>query len=149
MPLQLYTRPNSPYLWVRGTVGSRKVRESTRTADRKKAEEFRAKLEGDLYREGLYGPKSVATFADAVIAYKAEGGARSERDEVRVAKLLEHFGPDKKLTEIGQESLAGAYEACLRDGADTGPGGKLRGVFAPLHAVMEAAALHGSATGRG
>lgn len=76
-----------------------------------------------------------------MIAYKSEGGARSTRDEKRVAKLLDHFG-STKLKDIGQHSLPGAYAACLRDGENTGPGGKLRGVFAPLHAILEAAALH-------
>lgn len=140
MPLKLWKRPDSKALWVRGTVNGQKVAESTGTADPRQAEAYRAKREGELWTAAVYGQKALATFPDAVTAFLQER-PRSDRDKARIGKLLDHFG-DTPLRDIGQHSLAGAYAACLRDGADASPGAKLRGVFAPLRSVLENAAVH-------
>jgi integrase len=137
--LNLWKRPDSKYWWIRGTVGGRPYAKSTGTADAQQAKEVLADIQVRCFRERVYGRKSVATFAQAVAAHLTDA-SRSERDKARISKLLDHFG-DTSLKDIGQHSLAGAYKACLRPGC--GPGGKLRGVFAPLRAVMETGALHG------
>jgi integrase len=137
--LQLWVRPDSQYIWLRGTVGGRPYAKSTGTADLKQAREVLAQRQAELFREAVYGKKAVATFAEAVAAFLKEA-PRSERDKKRIGKLLDHFGTTP-LKDIGQHSLADAYAACLEPGA--GPGGRVRGVVAPLRAILRNAALHG------
>lgn len=137
--LNIWRRPDSRYFWIRGTIDGRPYARSTGTDCPEQAEEALADLKARSFRERVYGKKAVATFAQAVAAHLKDA-QRSERDVTRIEKLLDFF-KDTPLKDIGQHSLADAYAACLRPGC--GPGGKLRGVFAPLRSILETAALHG------
>jgi integrase len=138
--LKLTKRKGSTRWWVRGTVDGKRYEASAGTDCREQAEEFLADLKARTFRERVYGRKSVASFADAVAAHLSDA-KRSKRDVLRIERLLLHF-KETPLKDIDQGSLEGAYKACLRDGLSTGPGGKLRGVLAPLRAVLRTAALH-------
>lgn len=65
---------------------------------------------------------------------------RSDATRAYVARLLAHFRT-KKLTEIRQSSLHGAYQAVLADGLRASPATKNRAVVTPLRAIMNFAAL--------
>lgn len=138
MPLNVYKR--GKVYWLRGTVRGTPVHETTGTADPKRAEAARIRREGEIFDRALHGAKAVADFQEAAIAYLEEK-PRSDRDKDRIEKLAKHFGK-RKLSDIGQQSLAGAYKACLSQGEAASPGAKLRGVVAPLRAILRNAALH-------
>lgn len=140
MPLKLVTRPGGATIYVRGSVRGCRIFESTGTTDPKQAEAFRAKREAELWERSVYGAKAVVTFSHAAAAFAKER-SMSERDEIRLKKLVLHFGRSK-LHEIGQDALPAAYRACLKAGIDASPAAKLRGVLAPLRAVMEFAATN-------
>ena len=53
MPLRLAKRAGSSLWHLAGTVAGQRVRETTGTADRRLAEEYRARRENDLYRAAL------------------------------------------------------------------------------------------------
>src|SRR4051812_20847981 len=95
MPLKLYERENGIY-HIRGTVQGRRIDQSAKTRDRKEAEQIRVKLEADIYRAHVYGARSIATFADAVVAYLESGGEAEHMDP-----LLDAFGT-KLLSEVNQ-----------------------------------------------
>ena len=139
MPLKVYKR--GAVYWFRDTVRGTYVHETTSTADPKRAEAARVRREAEVWDRATLGRKTVANFQDAAVAFLEEK-PRSNRDKDRIEKLAAHFGT-KKLSDIGQHSLNDAYRACLRDGVDASPAAKLRGVFAPLRAILENAAVHG------
>lgn len=60
--LKLIRRHSSPNWYVRGTVRSITVDESTGVADRKIAETIRAKREWELIQRSIHGTKATATF---------------------------------------------------------------------------------------
>ena len=138
MPLKVYKR--GAVYWLRGTVRGEYIHETTGTPDPKRAEAARVKREAQVWDSAVHGKKAVATFQQAAVAFLEEK-PRSDRDKDRIEKLVAHFGTTP-LSQIDQSSLNGAYKACLRDGTNATPGAKLRGVVAPLRAIMENAALH-------
>lgn len=121
----------SPYWYVRGTVAGVQLFESTGTADRGQAEEYRRKREKEVYDEAALGKVRPATFADAVIAFKRTGR------EVRfLTRLLDHF-TETPLSKIGQAEIDAAAEALY-------PSAKAstlnRQVYGPMIAVLRHAA---------
>lgn len=52
----------------------RRIRQSLKTRDPKRAEEKRAAVEAKLWRSDLYGPEEVVTFDAAAVAYAEDGG---------------------------------------------------------------------------
>ena len=86
--LKLTKLPNSrsPYWYVRGTIKGQFVFESTGTADKRQAEEFRRKREAETYEFVALGQRRPTTFADAVTAY-----VRSGSDRRFLLKLLNWF----------------------------------------------------------
>lgn len=73
MPLEVFRRPGSLIYSYRGTVAGRRLRGSTRTTDKVRAERIASKKEADEWQRHLDGPKAVLTFAKAALLYKASG----------------------------------------------------------------------------
>lgn len=141
MSLKLVTFAHTKNIFIRGTVGGKRILESTGTANRKFAEEYRRKREADLWQEQLYGTRSVITFADAATAY-IKDAPRSPATSRYVDRLVEHFG-DTRLTSINNASLRAAYASILRDGESASPATKKRSVRTPLQAILEFGAVQG------
>ncbi|MFT8951751.1 MAG: tyrosine-type recombinase/integrase [Gluconobacter sp.] len=139
MPLKLVNRPGSAFFYVRGTVRGQSVFESTGATERKKAEEYRAHREAELWNASLYGQKAVVTFASAVESY-INHAARSSNTLDAVEKLLQHFNTTP-LHQIDQVSVDRAYAKILRDGHKASAATKLRQVLTPLRAILEHAAI--------
>lgn len=121
----------SPYWCVRGTVAGVELFESTGTVDRGQAEEYRRKREREVYDQAALGKVKPATFADAVIAFRATG-----RETRFLTPLLDHFR-ETPLPKIGQAEIDAACEALY-------PGRKAstlnRQVYGPMIAVLTYAA---------
>lgn len=139
MSLKIISRPGTKMLYLTGTIRGQRIRERTGTSDKYRAEEYKAKREAELWKESIYGIKSVITFAHAVTAY-LEAEPRSQSTKSCLSKLLDVFG-EKLLLEISQTALDDAYKRILRDGAGAKPATKIRSVLTPLRAVLEFAAI--------
>lgn len=73
MPVKIFRRPGSQIYSYRGTVAGRRLRGTTGTADKVRAERIAAEKETDEWKCHLDGPAAVLTFAKAALRYKAAG----------------------------------------------------------------------------
>lgn len=132
MPLKVVARHKSPYLYLRGTVRGISVDESTGVGCKKQAEIIRAKREAELIEESIHGKVVTMTFAQAALSYMEHGG-----DSRYIERLLRHFGPTMKLSQIGQAEIDTAaktlYSHCL-------PATVRRQCHTPISAVLNHAA---------
>lgn len=71
MPLTIKKRGNTYH--YSGTVAGRRLRGSTGTTDKARAERIAAERESDEWKRHLDGPGAVLTFAKAALLYKAAG----------------------------------------------------------------------------
>lgn len=86
--MPLYRHPESPYWWVRFSVGGIKIRRSSQTTSREGAEEFEAKLRADLWRRVRLGERPRYTWKEAVERWWI--GAQG-RDKARDRERLKWF----------------------------------------------------------
>ncbi len=136
MPLRVVRRPKSPLFYVRGTIAGVRVEESTRTSDRKLADQYRAKREAEIYRGDLYGGRVSRTFAEAVLSYLEARDAPSPRFLV---KVLKHFDTTP-LARIDQAAIeAGARKIY----PNAKPATRNRQFFSPTVTVLNHAARRG------
>jgi integrase len=98
-------KTRSPNYVVKGTVAGINIFESTGTADKDLAEQYRRKREKEIYEEANLGKVRPATFADAVTAYINHG-----KQGRFLTALLDHF-TETPLTQIGQAEIDAAANA--------------------------------------
>lgn len=131
MPLKIIRRAGSPHWQLQGTVGGQRVRESTGTPDRQRAEIVRIRREAELLDRHAHGPKAVATFPEALNIYLDRGG------EARfVGKLLKHF-KTTRLADIDQWSIELACGVLYPTAA---PATVNRQLIGPMTAIMNVGA---------
>lgn len=133
MPLKVVTRKGSAFLYIRGTVRGTSIFESAGTSDPIQAQEICDKRHSELWQRSVYGAQAVATFSQAATSYLA-AEPRAFTTQRAVEKLIHHF-KGRKLADIGQEALDGAYKALL--GPDVSAATKVRHVRTPLVAILE------------
>jgi integrase len=73
MPVKVYRRKGSKIYSYRGSAAGRRLRGSTGTTDKARAERIAAETENELWKGHLDGPSAVLTFAKAALQYKAAG----------------------------------------------------------------------------
>lgn len=127
--MPLYRHPQSPYWWVRFTIGGVKVRRSSGTTSREEANEFEARLRTDLWRQVRLGERPKHTWAEAVERWAREADGRGKlRDGERLAWFAQYLNTVplasidrdliEKLRELKREetspSTANRYMALLR-----------------------------------
>lgn len=84
MPLKLHKRGG---IWhYSGTVAGRRLRGSTKTADKATAQTAAAKVEDEAWKCHHFGPQAVLTFAQAAIAYRA-----AEKPTRFLARIEDHW----------------------------------------------------------
>jgi integrase len=105
MPFRLKRVKGSKAWYIRGTVAGVELRESTGTADKHLAEQYRLKREREVYQEAALGNVQPATFADAVAAYVNAG-----KPGRFLTQLLDHF-TETPLPKIGQAEIDAAANA--------------------------------------
>jgi integrase len=132
--MRIYRRGDSTNWWFETTVAGRRIRKSTGTADRQAAQEIANEAERAALRSRIFGPESVATFAQAVNLYLDAGGEKRF-----LMKLLNHFG-DALLSGIQPGHVRAAARQIY---PSTGPATWNRQVITPVRAVINAAADHG------
>lgn len=134
MPLKLVRRHGSPFFYLRGAVRGLCVDESTRTVDRKAAEQIRIKREAELLDQSIHGHRAVITFAGAAVSYMEETG------NTRFLTPIIHLFGTKKLGAIGQAEID-AMAAKLYSGRS--PATINRQAIGPAVAVLNHAARKG------
>ena len=109
LKLKKLPKSRSPYWYVRGTIKGQLVFESTGTADKRQAEEFRRKREAETYEFVALGQRRPTTFADAVTAYVESGGEKRF-----LLKLLNWF-KETPVAEIRQADVDACAAALYPD----------------------------------
>ncbi len=132
MSLKLYKR--GCIWWMRGTVRSIPLRESTKTDRREVADEIRIKREAELLERSVHGAKAVATYTEAAVMYMEAGGERRYQQP-----LIDHFR-GTKLGRIDQTALDRAGRVILPSASDST---RNRQVYTPVSAVLKFASKRG------
>lgn len=132
--LKLVRRPKSPHWILRGSVGGRRLEETTGTASRPAAEAIRIARERELLDRRVLGDAAALTFGAAALAY-LEATPRATRQEAAVLALVEHFGEDRRAASIDKTAIAGAVLKLA--GPNASPAKVNRWVIAPLSAVLK------------
>jgi len=128
MPLKLKKRGE---IWhYTGTVAGRRLRGSTKTAQRKEAERIANEVESREL-QGRRDPGSVLTFAQAAIEYRKVHGAP------RYLELVEDYWKDTPVRQITGGAVKRAAVALLPEGKSSY---RNRAVVAPTLAVINYAA---------
>ncbi len=131
MPLKPVRRPKSPHWILRGTIGGRRIEESTGLARYEDAKRYAEKRTAELLERRIHGDAALATFAEAVVLYLEAGG-----ESRFVGKLLDHFNT-RKLSEINTRAVAAAarklYPTAKHDTI-------IRQVYVPMTAILNCAA---------
>lgn len=104
----LYRRKNSQFWWCRITLpGIGTVQESTRTADRKAAEEWADRRRAELWRQDQFGERPSYRWEDAVLRWLNE--TAHKRDHAADRQRLAVLHPDlegRALTDVTHERLS-------------------------------------------
>jgi integrase len=103
--MSLYRDPKSPYWWIRITApDGRQIRHSTRTADKREAQEQHDHLKSDLWRAQ---PGVEKSWLEACVSW-LEAGDRGDSDRYMLRNLKIEDLPLSKITpDIISEALAG------------------------------------------
>lgn len=137
MSLRLKRFANRPNWYVRGTVRSQTVFETTGTDDRAAAEAYRIKRESELLHRSIFGAASAVTFVEAAVSYLEAGGEARYLGNLDDATgkwslLIGHFR-NIPIGQIGQpEADEAARKLCPRASNAT----RKRQVYVPLCAVL-------------
>ena len=125
--------------YVRGTVRGVHVYETTGTADKAKAEEYRARREAEVYDRSIGGERGHHTFGEAVLIYlqARQPGASYRYSTIR--PLVDHFEkwPIERITQS-------AIDDYIKDHHQkAAPATIIRSVVTPMTAVLRTAAKRG------
>ncbi|MBL4768351.1 MAG: tyrosine-type recombinase/integrase [Rhodobacteraceae bacterium] len=121
-------------LGIVAPIGSKRVRQSLKTRNKREAEESKAQLEARLWGASVYGIQHVALFEDAALSYLEDG-----HDPRFVAPLLRHFRgtalrqiTPKNIRDAAKKIYAGCKGATMN-----------RQGIAPARAIINHAAEQG------
>jgi integrase len=134
VPLKLVRRSRSPFWIIRGTLRRIRVEETTGVADRRAAEEIRAKREAEILAESVYGRRATATFAEAALSYVEFKGP--DLDTRFLKAVVDHFRTTP-LARIDQDALDKGARKLFPKGS---PSTRNRQFYTPASAVLRHAA---------
>lgn len=103
--MPLYRHPESPYWWVRFSVGGIKVRRSSQSTSREAAKEFETKLRADLWRQVKLGERPRYTWREAVERWYRECESRDRERERERLKWFAQYLDDTALADIGRDLI--------------------------------------------
>lgn len=134
--LKLTTRHDSPYWWITGTVNGRRVRESTGTTDRQKAEEYRATHEAGLWRQAKLGDKPRKLWDEAVVRHvrEKEAEGRPTRDDLDAVRAVH-----AKLSGLYLDQIDGPMINELRIMRPDISNGRINRIMAVVRRIMNKA----------
>ena len=106
--MSLFKRKDSPSWWIELTApDGRRIQQSTRTADKLKAQELHDKLKAQIWDQKRLGVKPRKSWQEAVLRYLSEKAQKStlEADKAHL-KWLDPFLRGKHLDEISRDLIA-------------------------------------------
>lgn len=129
MPITVYRRGD---IWhYRGTVAGRRLRGSTKTADKKTAQRIASEIEARQWKGHLDGPSSVLTFAQAAILYRTAGKSTAFLEPV------ENYWKNTPVKAIRASAIQDSGPVLY---PNAGPATWNRAVITPTQAVINFAA---------
>lgn len=130
MPLKIYKRGKTYH--YAGTIAGRRLRGTTGTSDKLRAEEIAAKIDADEWKRRHHGPGSVLTFAKASILYRSAGKLSTKR-QIKYLEKIEDYWKDTLVKDI----TAGAVRhSAIEIYPQAGPATRNRQVITPTRAVI-------------
>lgn len=127
MPIKVYRRPGSKIYNYRGTVAGRRLRGSTGTTDKARAERIAAEKENEIWKRRLDGPSAVLTFAKAVMLYKSAG-----KPTDYLLKIADYW----KDTLVKDMTQGAIRQSAIDLYPDAGGATRVRQVITPTRAVI-------------
>lgn len=115
-----------------GTVSGRRLRGSTGTTDRLRAEEIAAKIDDAEWKRCHHGPESVLTFAKASILYRSAGKMGTKR-QFKYLEKIEDYWKDTLIKDI---SAGAIRQSSIDIYPQAGPATRNRQVITPTRAVI-------------
>lgn len=100
----LYKRPGSPFWWVRFTLAGREVRRSTRTTDRRLAEEYERREREQAWRRSELGER-VHTWDDATARWFKETQKRSVKRDREICDWFDQYLSGENLADLDRASV--------------------------------------------
>lgn len=107
--LKLTQRKDSPYWWVKGTAANgKRIHQSTRTTNKQAADEYRARLENDLWRQERLGDKPQTPWPVAVVRWikEKQREGRPIDNDVSTLRWLDQHLKSKTLNQIDHQCIA-------------------------------------------
>ena len=103
----LYNRPKSKFYWCRFTAPNGiEIRRSTKTINKKEAQEYEARLTNELWRVHRLGDKPKRYWQEAVIRFLAETSNKATHENDKsYLRFASSFLKDKRLDEINRDML--------------------------------------------
>lgn len=92
--LKIYRRKGSKIYSYRGTIAGRRLRGSTGTTDKARADRIAAEKAAEVWKRDLDGPGAVLTFAKASMLYRAAG------KETKYLERIEDYYKDTLIKDI-------------------------------------------------
>jgi len=103
--MPLYRHPESPYWWVRFSIGGVKTRRSSQTTERAAAEEFETHLRSQLWRQAKLGERPRYTWSEAVKRWAGEAQGRGRHRDGERLKWFAQYLDDAALADITRETI--------------------------------------------
>ncbi len=104
--MAIYRQKGSSLWWYDITIGGRRIRESTGTADRKKAQEYHDRLKVQGWEQQRLGTKPRYTWREAVVRYLQESECKASIENDRHAlRWLDPYLGDKTLDQIDKATV--------------------------------------------
>jgi integrase len=130
VPLKVYKRGGTYH--YAGTIAGRRLRGTTGTSDKIRAEEIASKAEAAEWKRRHHGPSAVLTFAKASILYRSAGKLSTKR-QIKYLEKIEDYWKDALVKDI----TAGAIrQSSIVIYPDAGPATRNRQVITPTRAVI-------------
>lgn len=117
----LFKRKNSPYWWFDFTTpDGQRIRQSSKTSNKRQAQELVDKLKADSWDQSKLGAKPKYSWKDAVVKWVQEATKKSIGDDVSIFKRLDLLLADCLLTDIDRDKCEQVINYLLNEGLSAG-----------------------------
>jgi integrase len=130
VPLKIYKRGKTYH--YAGTVAGRRLRGTTGTTDKERAERIASETEGAEWKRRLDGPGAVLTFAKASILYRSAGKMNTKRQIKYLEKIEDYW----KNTLVKDMTAGAIRQSAVEIYPQAGPATRNRQVITPTRAVI-------------
>lgn len=113
----LYKRKDSAFWWIKITINGKQIQRSTKTADRRKAQEFHDTLSSDIWKQAQLGEKPKYLWEDAVVRWIQETSHKAtQHDDLMHLRWLDIYLRGKKLDSITRDDIDLITHSRIKEG---------------------------------